>query len=84
MDKKNIIISSSEAGSVDYSQILEDSEKTARKSLSGGLTLIRYVGLAPESVVNLKNKSEEYDNDQILSILSGEDWTAPEEDDGMI
>lgn len=84
MDKKHIIISSSEAGSVDYSQVLEDSEETARKSLSGDLTLIRYIGLAPESVFRLNTKSEEYDSDQILSILSGEDWTSPEEDEGMI
>lgn len=84
MDKKHIIISSSEAGSVDYSQVLEDSEGAARKSLSGDLTLIRYFGLAPESVVSLKTKTEEYDSDQILSILSDEDWTSPEEDEGMI
>tara|TARA_R110002072_G_scaffold22204_1_gene77736 strand:- start:414 stop:668 length:255 start_codon:yes stop_codon:yes gene_type:complete len=84
MDKKHVIINSSEKGSVDYSQVLEDSEETLRESLSGDLALIRYFDSQPESVVNLKSKSQEYNREEILTILSGEDWTAVEEDDDMI
>ena len=84
MDKKHVIISSSEKGSVDYSQVLEDSENTVRESLSGDLLLIRYFGPAPESVLNLSSKSQEYNREEILDILSSEDWTAAEEDEDMI
>lgn len=84
MDKKHIIISASEKGSVDYSQVLENSENTSRISISGDLVLIRYFGSQPESVVNLKTKSQEYNAEEILTILSSEDWTSVEEDESMI
>lgn len=68
----------SEIDQIDFSQVMETSAETVRRSIDGNLTFVKYEGEMPSSVVALTNKSEEFTHEQFLIILSGPDWTVPE------
>jgi len=74
-NRKYVIFSSSEVGSVDFSQVLETSAQTLRFSLDNSFTFVKYDGAQPSSVAALSTKSQEYTQSEILSILSGPNWT---------
>lgn len=74
-----VIFDVSELGTIDFSQVLEDSIDTVRKSLDGTQTFVKYVGDMPSSVSALTTRSQEYNYEQILTILAGPDWTSPED-----
>lgn len=69
-----------EIDQIDFTQVMETSSETVRRSVDGNLTFVKYEGEMPSSVVALTNKSEEFTHEQFLIILSGPDWTAPVEE----
>jgi hypothetical protein len=72
--RKYVIIDSSEVSSVDFSQVLESSADTLRYSVDGTKTFVKYEGEQPSF---LSGKTE-YTHSEILTILSGDEWTDPD------
>lgn len=79
-DRKYVVMFYSEIDQIDFTQVMETSSETVRRSVDGNLTFVKYEGEMPSSVVALTNKSEEFTHEQFLIILSGPDWTAPVEE----
>ena len=74
MNKTYVIIDSSEVTSVDFDQVAETSADTLRYSLDGTKTFVKYEGTQPFFLLG----KTEYDNEEILTILSGPEWTSGE------
>jgi hypothetical protein len=72
--KTYCIINSSEVSSVDFDQVLETSVDTIRYSLDGTKTFVKYEGTQPFFLLG----KTEYTHEEILTILSGPEWTSEE------
>ena len=70
-----VIIDASEVSSVDFSQVLQADADKLRYSLDGTQTFVKYEGTQPFFLLG----KTEYTHEEILSILSGPEWTS--EDD---
>ena len=77
-DRKYVVIFYSDIDHIDFTQVMETSSETVRRSVDGNLTFVKYEGEMPSSVAALVNKSQEFTHEQFLVILSGPDWTVPE------
>jgi hypothetical protein len=76
-DRKFIIFNVNELGLIDFTQVLETSEDTVRKSVDETKTFVKYDIPMPSSVAGLTTKSKEYTYDEILQILQSTEWTDP-------
>lgn len=74
-NRKYVIVPTSEIGNIDFSEVLETASETCRYSVDGSKTFVKYEGAQPQSVVNIVDKSQEYTHEEILTILSGPEWT---------
>ena len=79
-----LIIPTSEVSKVDFSQVFETSADTLRKSVDETKTFIKwgeapYVN-EPSFVASISGKEGPYNHSQITTILSGTDWTEPQEE----
>jgi len=72
--KTFVIIDASEVSSVDFDQVAETSVDTLRYSLDGTKTFVKYEGTQPFFLLG----KTEYTHEEILSILSGPEWTSDE------
>ena len=71
-----MIFSTSETGSIDFSEVLETSSETLRLNLSGSKSFVKWDGeTVPTSVDSLTTKEGPYTYEEILSILSTDVWT---------
>ena len=68
--KNYVIIDASEVSSVDFDQVLQTSTDTLRYSLDGTKFLLKYEGTQPFFLLG----KTEYNQEEILSILSGSEW----------
>jgi len=71
-----VIADTSEVSGFDFSQLIDIDESYSRKSLDGSKILARYEGTQPFFLLG----KTEYNQEEILSILSGPEWTS----DGII
>ena len=79
--RQYVIFSTSELDKIDFSQVLETSKDTVRKSIDGSLTFVKWDGnTIPECVQTLTTKSQYYTHSEILDILSTEQWTSNEQE----
>jgi hypothetical protein len=78
-----MIFNVSELDAIHFDHVLETSAETVRKSVDETKTFVKWEGEMPECVANLTTKEGPYTHPEILAILSGEDWTAPM-DENMI
>ena len=69
-----VILDSSEVGNVDFDQVIQASTDTLRYSLDGTKTIVKYEGTQPFFLLG----KTEYTHEEILSILSGPEWTSDE------
>ena len=74
-DRKYVILTSSEAGSIDYSKVLETSSNTLRWSRDNSKTFVGYVGSKPSF---LSGKSV-LTHSQIRTELVKDEWFIGEE-----
>lgn len=72
--KNYVIIDASDVSSVDFDQVLQTSANTLRYSVDGSKALLKYEGDQPSF---LSGKTE-YTHSEILTILSGDEWTSDE------
>lgn len=78
-NRRWVIFDTTETGSIDFSQVVENSKDTLRLNVSGSQTFVKYEGSMPSSVNLLSSKSTEYSHSAILNILTGSEWTPDEE-----
>ena len=64
-NRRWVIFDTSETGSIDFSQVLENSADTLRLNISGSKTFVKYEGSQPSSVSSLSSKSDEYTHSEI-------------------
>ena len=72
-----MIFNVSELPQIDFSQVLETSAETVRKSLDGTKTFVKWDGEQPACVSSLTTKEGPYTYQEILQILSGPEWNSP-------
>lgn len=77
-DRQFMIFQVIELDLVDFSQVLETSAETVRKSVDETKTFVKWDGLQiPSSIEALTTKEGPYTYEQICQILSTPEWTVP-------
>jgi len=79
-NRKYLIFPVTELSKVDFNQVGETSAETVRKSVDQTKTFVKYEGQDPTFVSQLTNTEGPYNHEQILDILSTEEWTEPMEE----
>ena len=69
-----VIINTSDLDSIDFNKVQETSTDTLSYSVDGTKTFVKYEGTQPFFLLG----KTEYDNEEILTILSGPEWTSDE------
>jgi hypothetical protein len=73
-----MIFNVSELDQIDFTQVLETSIDTVRKSVDQTKTFVKWDGQEiPSSVEGLTTKEGPYTYDEILAILATPEWTDP-------
>ena len=72
-----MIFNISELPNIDFTQVLETSMDTVRKSVDETKTFVKWDGTMPTCVEALLTKEGPYTYEEILTILSTEEWSAP-------
>lgn len=73
-----VIFDMSEVATIDFSEVMETSVDTLRKSVDESKSFVKYEGDQPPSVVALATRSQEYSHEEILAFLAGDEWTDAE------
>ena len=76
-NREFMIFNVTELGMIDFTQVLETSEETVRKSVDGTKTFVKWDGSTPQCVIDLTTSEGPYTYDEILQILSTPEWTDP-------
>jgi hypothetical protein len=80
-NRNYVIFDVSELDKIDFTQVLETSADTVRKSVDGTKTFVKWEdgGSIPPSVQSLTTKGNYLTHGEILTILYGPEWTSPME-----
>ena len=78
-NRRYVIFSVSELDKINFEEVLETSAETVRKSVDETKTFVKWEGETPASVQSLITQSKYYTHEEILNILSGQEWTVPVE-----
>jgi hypothetical protein len=72
------IFSTTELNQIDFTEVLETSAETVRKSTDGSLTFVKWENgeAVPPSVQALTTIQGFYTYEEMLEILSGEEWVS--------
>jgi hypothetical protein len=76
-NRQFMIFNVSELPNIDFTQVLETSIDTVRKSVDETKTFVKWDGEMPECVSTLTTKEGPYTYDEILTILSTSEWSKP-------
>jgi hypothetical protein len=77
-DRNFMIFNVSELSNIDFSQVLETSSDTVRKSVDGTKTFVKWEGTTtPSFITNLTTKEGPYTYSEMLAILSTSAWNNP-------
>jgi hypothetical protein len=77
-NRQYMIFNVSELSNINFSEVLETSSETVRKSVDGSKTFVKWDGEnTPPSVEALVTKEGPYTYSEILSILQTPEWTPP-------
>ena len=75
-----MIFNVSELPLIDFTQVLETSIGTVRKSVDGTKTFVKWEGdITPSSVDSLTTSEGPYTYEEILNIMSTTEWTSNQE-----
>jgi hypothetical protein len=80
--REYVIFSTTELDKINFSEVLETSAETVRKSLDGTKTFVKWDdgGSIPPSVQTLTTLEGPYTYTEILDILSTPEWSSPMEE----
>jgi hypothetical protein len=73
-----VIFNTDELDKIDFSQVLETSAETVRKSVDGNKTFVKWDGDVPACVESLTTKNEYLTYEQMLVVLGTSEWMAPD------
>jgi hypothetical protein len=73
--RQYIIFPTTELSKVDFTQVLETSEKTVRKSVDNSKTFVKWSDEQHLFISNLVGSEGPYTHEEIIEILSTEEWT---------
>jgi hypothetical protein len=76
-NRKFMIFNVSELQDINFTEVLETSIDTVRKSVDEQKTFVKWDGVIPECVTNLVTKEGPYTYDEIILILDTPEWTTP-------
>jgi len=75
-----MVFNTSELNKIDFSQVLETSAETVRRSVDETKTFVKWDGVEPPSCIETLTTGEgPYTYEEMLELLSGEEWTSPSE-----
>jgi len=74
--RQYIIFNVTELPLIDFTQVLETSADTVRRSVDGTHTFVKWEGDIPSCVTALTTAEGPYTYEEILIILEGPDWSA--------
>ena len=77
-NRQFMIFNVSELNQIDFTQVLETSIDTVRKSLDETKTFVKWEGSIPSSVNSLTTKEGPYTYQEIIDILNTPEWTSNE------
>jgi len=77
-NREFMIFNVSELDKIDFTQVHETSAETVRKSVDGTKTFVKWDGETPSSVSSLTTSEGPYTYEEILTILSGPEWSESE------
>ena len=84
-NRKFMIFNVSELTNINFNEVMETSVDTVRKSVDESKTFVKWESdITPSSVDSLTTKEGPYTYEEIVSILSTEEWTSPEQLEGII
>ena len=72
-----MIFNVSELPQINFTQVLETSADTVRKSVDGTKTFVKWDGAMPQCVTDLTTSEGPYTYEEILAILATPEWTDP-------
>ncbi len=76
-NREYLIFPVSELSKVDFSQVLETSVDTVRKSVDETKTFVKWNGETPAFVATMTGTEGPYTHAEILDILSTSEWSSP-------
>ena len=76
--REYMIFNISEIDSINFDEVMETSKDTIRLSIDCTKTFVKWQGDIPSCVENLQTKEGPYTHEEILDILSTEEWTSTE------
>jgi hypothetical protein len=77
-NREFMIFNVSELGAINFTQVLETSADTVRKSVNQTKTFVKWDGqVIPQCVQDLTTKEGPYTYNEMLTILSTPEWTDP-------
>jgi len=77
-NREFMIFEVSELPQIDFTQVLETSIDTVRKSVDETKTFVKWDGtIIPDCVLDLLTKEGPYTYNEILAILATPEWTDP-------
>jgi hypothetical protein len=79
-ERNFVIFDVSELININFDHVLETSTETVRRSVDGTRTFVKWDGEVPACVESLTTKSQYYTYEEMLELLSGEEWSSPMED----
>ena len=75
-NREFMIFNVSELGTIDFTQVLETSADTVRKSVNQTKTFVKWDGqVIPQCVQDLTTKEGPYTYNEMLTILSTPEWS---------
>lgn len=82
-NREFMIFNVSELPQINFTQVLETSADTVRKSVDGTKTFVKWDGAMPQCVIDLTTSEGPYTYEEILTILATLEWTDPNPIIGM-
>jgi len=76
-DRTFMIFNVSELNKIDFTQVLETSEETVRKSVDETKTFVKWEGQIPECVDTLTTKEGPYTYEEMLALMATPEWNNP-------
>jgi len=76
-NREFMIFNVSELGTIDFTQVLETSADTVRKSVDLTKTFVKWNGVTPPCVQSLTTSEGPYTYNEMLDILATPEWTDP-------
>jgi hypothetical protein len=74
-NREFMIFNVSELDKIDFTQVLETSADTLRRSVDGTKTFVKWEGKMPQCVMDLTTQEGPYTYEEILAILETPEWT---------